>query len=328
MHTLTVRGTTLSGRPDTGDVVSLIDADNASRFWTFGEDMESFDHGTAKFSVPAGHFWVIGTFFHGTFTHYLGTRLVLPPEITVSRDTTVRLAERAADSRVQFATPRPTVVYSSIFERIYLTDRAPGGCCSESDSYIAQGLRGPAPYLYVSPMTARPRVGTLTQITSAQLDSPAAAPGVPYQYYVAHQAQGQIPAQRFVVHPARLATERAGFYAATPSRGYLSNFEAFPIQAYLGSSAVLWPGRFPLRETMYLSAAPGLSWATWYIPWARVLNFNGGQLGPAQVFRPGQRLTDDWGGYPLHPAAGSRVAGQARRSRRRPPARATSWAWP
>ena len=65
MHTLTVRGTTLSGRPDTGDLVTLIDADNASRFWTFGQDMESFYHGIAKFSVPAGHFWVIGT-FHGT----------------------------------------------------------------------------------------------------------------------------------------------------------------------------------------------------------------------------------------------------------------------
>ena len=204
-------------------------------------------------------------------------------------------------------------MYSSIFERDYLTDRAPrdpNSCCTESDDYITQGLRGPAPYLYVSPMAIRPRVGTLAQITSAQLDSPSAARGVPYQYYVAYQAQGRIPAQRFVVRPAGLATERAGFYAAAASRGYLSNFESFPVQDG-ASTAVLWPGRFPLRLTMYLSAARGLSWATSYIPWARVLNFNGGQAAPPQAFRPGQRLTDAWGAYPQHPAATVRLAGQA-----------------
>ena len=313
MHTLTVHGTTLSGRPDTGDLVTLIDADNASRFWTFGQDTEPFYHGIAKFSVPAGHFWVIGTFEDLRGTRYLGTRLVLPPEITVSRNATVALAERAADSRVQFLTPRPADVYSSIFERDYLTDRAPrdpNSCCTEGSDYITQTLRGPAPYLYVSPMTVRPRVGTLTQITSAQLDSPSAARGIPYQYYVAYQAQGRIPAQRFVVRPAGLATERAGFYAAAASRGYLSNFESFPVQDGF-STAVLWPGRFPLRMTMYLSAARGLSWATSYIPWARVLNFNGGQAAPPQAFRPGQRLTNAWGAYPQHPAATVRLTGQA-----------------
>ena len=314
MHTLTVRGTTLSGQPDTGDVVTLIDADNASLYWTFGQDEEPFYHGIARFSVPAGHFWVIGAFSQQTATRYYGTRLVMPPEITVTGDTTVRLAERTADSRVQFVTPRPAGVYSSVFERDYFTDQAsrhPNSCCTESSDYITQGLPGPAPYLYVSPMTVRPRVGTLTQITSAQLDSPAAAPGVPYQYYVAHQAQERIPPQHFVVRPAGLATERARFYAGAPSRGYLSNFEYFPVQDDLGSTAVLWPGRFPLRETMYLSAGSDLAWATSYIPWARVLNFNGGQSAPAQAFRPGQRLTDDWGGYPLHPATQGRVAGQA-----------------
>jgi hypothetical protein len=312
MHTLTVRGTTLSGRPDTGDLVTLIDADNASRFWTFGQDTEPFYHGIAKFSVPAGHFWVIGTFNDLRGTQYLGARLVLPPEITVSRNAAVRLAERAADSRVQFLTPRLAVVYSSIFERDYLTDRAPrdpNSCCTESDDYITQGLRGPAPYLYVSPMAIRPRVGTLAQITSAQLDSPSAAHGIPYQYYVAYQARGRIPAQRFVVRPADLATERAGFYAAAASRGYLSNFESLPVQDGF-STAVLWPGRFPLRLTMYLSAARRLSWTTIYTPWARVLNFIGGQGAPPQAFRPGQRLTDGWGAYPQHPVATVRLAGQ------------------
>jgi hypothetical protein len=54
---------------------------------------------------------------------------------------------------------------------------------------------------------------------------------------------------------------------------------------------------------MYLTAGPGLTWTTQYILWGRVLDFVGGQTGPPQVFVPGQRLTVNWGAYPLHPAA-------------------------
>lgn len=304
-HTLTVRGVTLSGQPAAGGVVSLVDADNSN---ATGGDGEPFSHGLAKFSVPSGHFFVEAYFPRFRGTQLLGGRLVVLPEFAVNRNTTVRVAERAADSRVQFVTPRPAVLYSRIFTLVYLTSHAPDGCCAQSDSYITQVLRGPVPYLYVSPMAVRPRVGTLTQVTSAQLDSPSGVPGVPYQYYLAYDARGRIPAQRFVVRPARLATEHARFYAAAPSRGYLENFQDFPAQDYF-ETAVLWPGRFPLALTMYQSAGERLSWTTAYIPWGKVLTFNGGQAAPPQVFRPGQQLTDDWGTYPLHPAAAARLNG-------------------
>jgi hypothetical protein len=304
-HTLTVRGITLSGQPATGDWASLVDANESN---VTGGDGEPFSHGIAKFTVPSGHFFVEAYFPHFRGTQYLGARLVVLPEFAVSRNTTVRVAERAASSRVQFLTPRRAVLYSSIVRLVYLTDHAPDGCCAASYSYITQVLHGPVPYMYVSPMRVRPRVGTLTQVTSAQLDSPSGARGVPYQYYLAYDTRGRIPAQRFVVHPARLATEHARFYAATPSRGYLENFQDFPAQDYF-ESAVLWPGRFPLRLTMYQSAGEHLSWTTAYIPWARVLNFNGGQAAPPQVFRRGQQLTDDWGAYPLHPATAARLNG-------------------
>jgi hypothetical protein len=305
LHTLTVRGFTLSGQPETGGLVTLIDADDASL--TF-RDAEPFRDGIATFSVPAGHFWVQADFPQRSGTQYLGSRLVVPPQITVDQNKTVRLSARAATSRVQFVTPRASVVYSSIVRLAYLTYHAPDGCCAQSDSYISQGLHGPAPFMYVSPMAVRPRVGTLTEVTSAQLDSPPRARGVPYQYYLVYQAKGRVPAQRFVVHAARLATERARFYAAKPSSGYLMNFEDFPAQDYL-ESAVLWSAHFPLRLTMYLSAGSGLSWTTSFIPWAKVLTFNGGQAAPPQVFRPGQQLTDDWGAYPLHPSAPARLNG-------------------
>ncbi|HEX3492252.1 MAG TPA: hypothetical protein VHU92_23095 [Streptosporangiaceae bacterium] len=304
-HTLTVRGTTLSGRPDTGGVVTLVDADEASVTYN---DVEPFRDGTAKFKVPSGHFWVEAYFPAVKGTRSPGSRLVVLAQFAVDGNTTVRVAERAADSRVQFVTPRRAVLYSSIVRLVYLTYHAPHGCCAESDSYITQVLRGPVPQMYVSPMTVRPRVGTLTQVTSAQLDSPSGARGVPYQYYLAYDARGRIPAQRFVVHPARLATEHARFYAATPSRGYLENYEDFPAQDYF-ETAVLWPGRFPLALTMYQSAGEGLSWTDSYIPWAKVLTFNGGQAAAPQVFRPGQRFTDHWGAYPLHPATAARLGG-------------------
>ena len=305
VHTLTVHGTTLSGQPDTGAIVTLVDAGNASVTYN---DVEPFEHGTAKFSVPSGRFWVEAYFRDLRGTRILGTRLVVLPQFAVDRDTTVRVAERAADSRVQFVTPRRTVLYSRMINLVYLTYHAPHGCCAQSDSYITQVLRGPVPYMYVSPMAVRPRAGTLTEVTSAQLDSPPRARGVPYQYYLAYDARGRIPGQRFVARPARLATEHARFYAAAPSRGYLENFQDFPAQDFF-ETAVLWPARFPLRETMYLSAGDGLSWTTGYIPWASVLTFNGGQAAPPQVFRPGQRLTDDWGAYPLHPTADAPLNG-------------------
>lgn len=305
LHTLTVRGVALSGQPDTGGVVGLVDADKASVTY---QDVEPFRHGIVTFRVPSGHFWVEAYFPDYQGTRYLGSRLVLLPQFAVDGNTTVRVAERAADSRVQFVTPRTAALYSSIVSLVYLTYHAPHGCCAQSDSFITQVRNGPVPYMYVSPMAVRPRVGTLAQVTSAQLDSPSGARGVPYQYYLAYDARGRIPAQRFVVHPARLATEHARFYAATPSRGYLENFEDFPAQDYF-ETAVLWPGRFPLARTMYQSAGARLSWATAYFPWAKILNFNGGQAAPPQVFRPGQQFTDDWGAYPLHPAAAARLNG-------------------
>src|SRR5215469_4151567 len=87
----------------------------------------------------------------------------------------------------------------------------------------------------------------------------------------------------------------------------MANFGAFPIQRQLGSLAILPRTQYPLHLTMYLTAGPDLTWTTQYILWGRVLDFVGGQIGPPQVFVPGQRLTVNWGAYPLHPAAATKV---------------------
>ena len=297
-HTLTVHGTDQAGKPDTGDPVMIIDADNSS---LTRRDLAEFHNGTATFSVPSGHFWVLGMFAALRGTQRVGTRLVMPPEITVNANTTVSMAARSADSRVSFVTSRPATEYSSIFELDFLTGKAPAGCCSASIGIISIPGQRPPALMYVSPMPTAPRVGSLTEVTTAQLDSPSGGPGVPYLYDVAYQAPGTIPPQHFVVNQASLATENARFYAGAPSQGYLANFEAFPIQRALGSTAVLPVMRYPEQLTMYLTAGPSLDWLTQYILSGKDFDFSGGQAAEPQAFLPGQRLTDDWGAYPLHP---------------------------
>jgi hypothetical protein len=55
METLTVTGTNSAGKPDTGDEVLVFNADNGDRFSDLNASISLFYHGTAKFSVPAGH---------------------------------------------------------------------------------------------------------------------------------------------------------------------------------------------------------------------------------------------------------------------------------
>ena len=297
-HTLTVHGTDQAGQPDTGDQAMIIDADNSS---LTRRDIAVFRNGTATFSVPSGHFWVLGIFaaLHGT--QRVGTRLVVRPEFTVAANTTVRLAARSADSEVQFVTSRPATEYSSVLDLHFLTGTAPTGCCSSSVGFISIPGQQPPALMYVSPMPTAPRVGSLIETITAQLDALSGGSGVPYLYDVAYQSLGTNPSEHYVVNQASLATENARFYAGAPSQGYLANFEAFPIQRELGSTAVLPAIRYPEQLTMYLTAGPSLTWNTQYILSGKDFDFSGGQSAQSQVFLPGQRLTDDWGAYPLHP---------------------------
>jgi hypothetical protein len=216
----------------------------------------------------------------------------------------VQTTAAAANSKLQFLTARPATLYSEQFELDLLTDKAPRGCCSLSMTFYSIPGQGSGP-IWVSPVPVAPKAGTLTQITTAQLNSPPKAPGTPYQYDVTYQSPGVIPAQRFAVNQATLATEDSRFYSAIPQTGYMANVAAFSRQ--LGSLAILPHTQYPLHLTMYLTAGPGLTWETDYILWGRVLDFAGGQISRDQVFVPGQRLTTNWGAYPLHPAAATKV---------------------
>ena len=74
MHTLTIHGTDLAGRPDNGDSVFLTSADNTSR--VAGSSV--FRHGIARVSVPAGRYWATGL-----LSTQDAVGVVVPPQFTV-----------------------------------------------------------------------------------------------------------------------------------------------------------------------------------------------------------------------------------------------------
>ena len=106
MHTLTVTGTNLAGHPDTGDQVEIFNAGNPTRFADPIESTNSFYHGVTKFSVPAGRYWAVGLF--PTFLKkVIEWHVPILPQFTVSANTTVHMAERAADKQIGVTTPKP-----------------------------------------------------------------------------------------------------------------------------------------------------------------------------------------------------------------------------
>ncbi len=298
MRTLTVTGTNLAGKPDSGDIVWLFNADNAAKFDNLGEAQSVFYHGVAKFSVPAGHYWAIGEFVKFGRQGFDEHMAVLP-EFTVGKDTTVNVDAQAASSKIQMVTPRPAGEADVGFSLI--RTGAAGPIVSLSWLSASGGPKAPAAGLYVSPTQASPATGTLTSITNGQLDSPSKAPGVPYEYDLAYQSHGIIPAQRFAVNQASLATEDARFYSAGASTGIIGRLPVFPIQYRTCYGGSLFRISLPARQTVYLSASPSLSWRESYSQSSKEFG-SGGQLGAPRAFLPGERVTENWGAYPLHPA--------------------------
>jgi len=303
-YTLTVSGTNPAGEPATGTSASasIISAENP--YLALGGD-KRFHDGVATFTVPAGHYWVLGQ-FSGTPGHP-GTYVDLAPQVAVTGATMVRLDARAADSKVQFTTARPATEIGISFELNFMSDAGVGGHAN-SQQFVTQPGE---PAIYVDPMPARPAAGQLVEITTAWLASPSTARGPAYLYSLCYQSPaGTVEPQHFVVNQARLATENARFYSASTSHGFVATYQGFPVDRALGTIGYEPPETFPLRLTMYLTANPELAWTTQYFQSLHDSIF-GGQKGPAQVFAPGQRFADDWGSYPLHPSSaepGQRVS--------------------
>lgn len=320
MHTLTVDGTNLAGKPDTGDFVVLVNVNDPLAFSGPDEWINDFYDGTTKFSVPAGTYWAVGLFGqYGTVGITLPgparasaastapppVRAVVLPQVTVAGNTTAKMAERSADSEFAVTTPRPSQLElpTLAFDRVAANHTATSIVIS------------PLGAIYVNPTSHTPSDGTLSETAQAQLVSPASAAS-PYQYDVSVQGpDGIIPRQDFTVSPASLATVHEILYSDRPTTGSFN--EANLLAGISSEIANFMP--VPGQETMYLTASAGggpIVWNGHYFQATVPSTFEGhhrlrpvgGQDG-LNVYRPGQVATEDWNQYPLHVAQRANLVG-------------------
>jgi hypothetical protein len=296
MRTLTVAGSFRDGRPDTGDLVLLVNVDNSGRL-DFLDSGGSFYHGVTKFSVPAGHYFAIGVFFgpapNAALLAFRSFDIV--PQFTVAGNTRIHLTAHAASSRIMMATQRPAHVTDTEFE-IFRKPRA--GQMQGFGFINFRWLGGDAP-IWVSPTSKRPSIGSMATVVDQWLASRGRR--APYEYDLAYQnLSGLIPPQRYVVRDTSLATIKARYYL-TRTGGFLSRISSFPIQ-YSALAFTYDPANVPGTRTIYSSAGPGLIWITSLYTAAGKLPGALIQTDPARIYHPGQHVTENWDAYPLHPA--------------------------
>jgi hypothetical protein len=288
-HTLTVTASNLAGEPDSGGRVFVSNVDNSNRF----SGLSHFRHGSTRFSVPAGHYWAIGVFMEANARGFTQQRLVILPQFTVTSNTVVHLAERAASSKVTMVTPRPAVAEDSDFEIRRLGGAGP----VQFEAFSDAGLS-----LWVSPAAGRPTVGTLQTFTAQQLVSPAHAAGTRYEYTLAYQGpDGVIPRQRHVVQTPGLARVDARYFQDVTTTGAEVRFGLFPSQLNDLQFESVNYFTMPRHQIEYLTGNPSIQWfdGVWQCyPSAPRL---GGQNDAVRSFRAGERMHENWNAYPLHP---------------------------
>jgi hypothetical protein len=297
MHTLTIRGRNLAGKADTGDDVFIASADNVARFDGLAETDNFFYHGAARFSVPAGHYWALATFFTGN-----SIRLVVVPQFTVSgQHSTLRIAEKSASSKVTMPTPRPAQNFQTTFEVV--RGARHGGSFSNSLSWDGSTTG------WVSPTTRKPAVGTLHTYTSATLMSPDhVTPGYAYNLDFPGPA-GIVPPQHFAVAPGDLATVSERYYQDVPAKnaGWLSfGGTVAQLQFEFAEVATI---TMPQVQTQYFSADHRLWWGN--ETFTNLNQFAFGDFDDYRTYAGGQQQTQDWNRYPLHPAADTSLGGAA-----------------
>ena len=303
MGTLTVTGTNLAGKPDTGDSVQIFNADNASRFADPIESVNVFDKGVAKFSVPSGHYWAVGMFAQTEGTRYVGERIVVLPQFTVRGSTSVSMAERGASSRIHMVIPRPSQVDYTLFTLLR------SGASGPVVPFGWEGLQSQR--VWVSPTSRKPTVGALQVVTASQFDSPGGAAGTPYEYGLAYlDTSGLVPTQRHVVHTVTLAHVHARYYQAASARvQQFMTVGTKQTDRLLGFSGLGVIFRAPSRINEYLSPGRSLIWSDQYFQQDAYLIGSGGQTDPGKTFTSGAHTTENWGSFPLHAAPDVNLTG-------------------
>jgi hypothetical protein len=295
MHTLTVSGTNLSGKADTGDLVAVFNVNDPA---ALPEPLNDFYRGTAKYSVPAGTYWAVGFFDqpidHG---HHFNLRVDVLPQFTVHAGTTVHLNAGSATSKVAVTTPRPAVIRSEGFTVV----RSAPGAFPTGISWLIPFARDS---IFVNPVSRAPSDGTLRSFTFAQLTSPPGR-GTPYAYTLDFPAPpGTIPPQRFTVHAAGVATISERYFQDRASTGDWATFGGTAYELNnIGSQTGVFPLRLPGRQIQYVSAKPAMYWSSEYNEYNAIFpgQTTGGQTSAIRLIHAGEHLVQVWNRYPLHP---------------------------
>ena len=296
MHVLTMTATNISGKPDNGDVVFVINADNSALFGDPNEAENDFYKGSAKFSVPAGNYFALGMFFDASGA----TRLVVLPHFSVpsTGSTSVPMAESLASSKITFATSLPSRVTD--VQATLLTQSAAG----PESSFSFDNANIP---LYLSPTTSAPPVGHLYVGVNALLHSPSTAAS-PYQYNLVYQdVSGTIPAQDYTVQASSLATLHQRFFQAGRAQGGFFQLGIYPWEG--GYFTTIYPQVLPYQRTVYATGDPAAQWAA--ESFQSYATLAGGQSASLEQYAAGQTVPDYWNAGPLHAGTNMNLIGPA-----------------
>jgi hypothetical protein len=291
MHTLTVTGTNRQGKPDTGDIVDVINVDNLNRFDSPFGATNVFYRGSAKFSVPAGHYWAVATFVAVHRGGGAAVRVVVLPQFTVrGAHSRVHVAAAQASSEVSATTRRPAVLQSTALT----IERTTAARQVFADVYLMAGIP-----LWVNPESRRPATGSLRAYTALALSSPAGRKGTPYAYNLAYAGPpGVIPPQSRTVAPASLATVTERYYQDVRSTGGTVAWGGYGPQ-FAALIGVPLPVPMPGRQTQYMTGGSKIAWLSGYDEFSDTAE--GGQTFYYFTLTPGRRVAMNWNQYPLHP---------------------------
>jgi hypothetical protein len=306
-RTVTVTGTTLAGKPDTGDLVLVGDVDNEN---LPNNGFTAFRNGSATFTGPPGAYWALAVFAQFSASgRFLSFRMDVLPQFEVTGDTTVHLTARAATSKITISTPRRAITQTTTLTLVRAAPHAPPNVLSPLVSSFAFNAGAP---LWVNPVRRAPAHGTLRAFTSAQLTSPRGQ-AVPYAYTLDFaDPAGTIPPQHFAARPANLAVMSERYYQDLPSVAGWQSAGGTPYQIdtnFIGGS--VFALRLPTRQVQYFSASPPMLWQSFYSAYQAISagQTPGGQRSVFRLLHARQRLTQAWGQYPLHPGVNVSIPG-------------------
>ncbi|MDQ6848789.1 MAG: hypothetical protein M3070_02125 [Actinomycetota bacterium] len=288
-YTLTINGIDSSGRLDSGDLLTILNTDNAQKLVNFA----IWNQGVIKLSVPSGHYSLLGQFLSFTKSGGGSLRNVVS-DITVNGTGSVTLDARTATSPVSVTTPLPTPSGSGtvLWQR---TDATGNDVVADGFSWMFAPGQPFSVYVRAAPA---PRFGTQGWVDFFHLDSPPTVPG-PYSYDLNFGSQGSIPAaQQHTVSAAQLASVTTRYYSDISGLTSGESRSAFfPWQVFSGG--FIEPFSAPMGRTEYVNALSGLTWDQIVIE--DLNDFAGLFMDSSRSFQPGQSASAAWGRSPTGP---------------------------